>query len=146
MRMKAFAAAALTVSMLQPALAQISKGKDMRIRMTIGTSTIEASLYDNATARDFAAMLPLTVPLEDYAATEKIAYLPHKLSTAGAPKGSTPSAGDIGYYAPWGNLALYHKGFDYSPGLVLLGRIDKGIEVLKVPGKRSATVEAISSK
>lgn len=119
---------------------------NMKIRMTVGPATLEATLHDNPTARDFFSMLPLTVPLEDYAATEKIGYLPRKLSTAGAPKASKPSVGDIGYYAPWGNLALYHRDFDDSPGLVLLGRIDAGIDVLKMPGKRSATIEAVSSK
>jgi hypothetical protein len=116
----------------------------MRIRMTIGTATVEATLHDNPTARDFFSMLPLTLSLEDYAATEKIGYLPRKLSTAGAPEAAKPSAGDIGYYAPWGNLALYHRDFERSPGLILLGRIESGVEVLRLSGKRSARVERVS--
>jgi hypothetical protein len=38
--------------------------------------------------------------------------------------------GDITYYAPWGNLAIFYRDFGYSPGLVRLGRIDSGIETL----------------
>jgi len=38
--------------------------------------------------------------------------------------------GDITYYAPWGNLAIFYRDFDYSRGLVRLGRIDSGIEAL----------------
>jgi hypothetical protein len=38
--------------------------------------------------------------------------------------------GDIAYCAPWGNLAIFYREFDYSPGLVRLGRIDSGIEAL----------------
>jgi hypothetical protein len=75
--------------------------RTMRLRIKIGDGLVTANLDDNATARDLAALLPLTVTLEDHAATEKIAYLPRKLSTAGAPAGSDPEAGDVAYYAPW---------------------------------------------
>jgi hypothetical protein len=113
----------------------------MKIRLTINGTTITASLNDNAAARDFVALLPLTLTLQDYAATEKIAYLPRKVSTAGAPAGFDPSTGDITYYAPWGNLAIFHRDFGYSEGLVHLGRIDSGIEALRVRGALKATIE-----
>jgi hypothetical protein len=115
----------------------------MKIRLTINGKTITASLNDNATARELLALLPLTLTLEDYAATEKIAYLPRKLSTAGAPAGFDPSIGDITYYAPWGNLAIFYRDFSYSEGLVNLGRIDSGIEALNVRGSSKVTIEAI---
>jgi hypothetical protein len=115
----------------------------MKIRLQIDGKAITATLADNATARDFVALLPLTLTLEDYASTEKIAYLPRKLSTAGAPAGFDPSTGDITYYAPWGNLAIFHKDFDYSEGLVHLGRIEDGIDALKVRGALKVTIEAI---
>jgi hypothetical protein len=35
-----------------------------------------------------------------HAATQKITYLPRKLSTAGALAGTDPSVGDIAYYSP----------------------------------------------
>jgi len=81
----------------------------MKIRLTVNGKAFTVTLVDNATARDFLALLPMTVTLEDYAQTEKIAYLPRKLSTAGAPAGSDPSVGDITYYAPWGNLAIFYR-------------------------------------
>jgi Cyclophilin-like family len=39
----------------------------------------------------------------------------------GSMAGSDPSIGDIAYYAPWGNLALFYKDFGYSNGLITLG-------------------------
>jgi hypothetical protein len=45
------------------------------------------------------------------------------------------------YYAPWGNLALFHKDFRYSEGLVRLGRIDSGIEALRRKGPLKVTIE-----
>lgn len=81
----------------------------MKIRMTVDGKVIEATLLDNATARDFLSLLPLTLTLEDYASTEKISYLARKLSTAGAPAGVDPAPGDIAYYAPWGNVAIFYR-------------------------------------
>jgi len=115
----------------------------MKIRLTINGKAITATLIDNATARDFLTLLPMTLTLEDYAATEKISYLPRKLSTAGAPAGSDPSVGDVTYYAPWGNLAIFYRDFRYSTGLIQLGRIDSGIQALSVAGPLKVTIERI---
>jgi hypothetical protein len=114
-----------------------------RIRILIGDKTVPVTLDDNATARDFAALLPLSLTLEDYAATEKIATLPRKLSTAGAPAGTTPEVGDFSYYAPWGNLAIFHKPFRFSAGLIRLGRIDSGVEILRTEGRMTARIEVL---
>jgi hypothetical protein len=114
----------------------------MKIRLTIDGKAITATLLDNATARDFLSLLPLTLTLEDYAATEKISYLPRKLSTVGAPAGVDPEPGDIAYYAPWGNLAIFYKDAGHAKGLVKLGRLDSGIEALSVRGALKATIES----
>jgi hypothetical protein len=115
----------------------------MKIRILVRDRVIAVALDDNPTARDFVAMLPLTLTLEDYAATEKIAKLSRKLSIAGAPSGTTPQTGDFCYYAPWGNLALFHKPFSYSEGLVKLGRVETGVEVLRVQGSMLARIELL---
>lgn len=118
----------------------------MKIRLTINGKALTATLLDNATSRDFLSLLPMTVTLEDYSATEKITYLPRKLSTAGAPAGSDPSVGDIAYYAPWGNLAIFYKDFGYSRGLIQLGRIDSGVEALRAPGALKVTIERVDKQ
>lgn len=115
----------------------------MKIRLVFKGQTLPATLYDTPSARDFYSLLPLSLTLDDYAATEKIAYLPRKLSTAGAPAGFTPAPGDITYYAPWGNLALFHKGAPHASGLVSLGRIESGMELLKAPGKVAVVIERV---
>ena len=115
----------------------------MQIRLTLEDTVITATLIDSSTTQDFLSLLPLTLTLEDYAGTEKISYLPRRLSTEGAPAGSDPSVGDIAYYAPWGNLAIYYRDFGYSNGLVILGTIDGGIEALNTPGSVSVTIERI---
>ncbi|WP_405637214.1 cyclophilin-like fold protein [Streptomyces sp. NBC_00056] len=95
----------------------------MHLRLTIGGHTVDATLNDSATARDFAALLPLTLDLDDFQGTERVADLPRKLSTDGAPESSDPKAGDLAFYAPWGNLALFYRDGHPSPGLVIFGHL-----------------------
>jgi len=111
----------------------------MKIQLMVNGTAIQATLLDNASARDFVSLLPLTLTLEDYAATEKIGYPPRKLTTAGAPAGVDPAPGDIAYYAPWGNLAIFYKDAPYARGLVKLGRVDGGMAALSVRGSLQAT-------
>jgi hypothetical protein len=106
-------------------------------------TVITATIDDNATSRNFVSLLPLTLTLQDYAATEKISDLPRRLSTASAPPGSDPSIGDISYYAPWGNLALFYRDSGYASGLVKLGKIDSGVEALHGTGALRVTIELI---
>jgi hypothetical protein len=117
--------------------------RTMKIRMDVEDTVITATLVDNATSRDFVSLLPLTLTLKDYAGTEKISDLPRRLSTEGAPPGSDPSIGDITYYSPWGNLAVFYRDFGYSNGLIKLGKIDSGVEALSRLGPLRVTIELI---
>ena len=112
----------------------------MKIDIDVEGATITATLDDSPAARDFASLLPLTLTLEDYNSTEKISTLPRRLSIEGAPAGFDPSPGDLTYYAPWGNLAIFYKDFGYSTGLVKLGAIVFGAEALNLPGSLKATI------
>jgi hypothetical protein len=141
LRRTALLAAALAVglgSAVQPSARQAGT---MNIRLKIGDSVHTATLADSAAARDFAALLPLTLTLEDYNSTEKIADLPRRLSVGEAPDGHDPSVGDITYYAPWGNLAIFYRDFGYSRGLVHLGTIDGGTDALAALGPVQVTIE-----
>lgn len=120
-----------------------SRRETMNIRMTMAGQIITASLEESDSAREFFAMLPLTLPFEDYAETEKIAYLPGKLTTQTAPEGIDPQVGDIAYYAPWGNLAIYYRDFGYSSGLIRLGRITSGLDALTAQPSGTLTIEAV---
>ena len=115
----------------------------MKISIKVGDKVITANMVNKPKSRDFVSLIPMTLTLEDYAATEKISYLPRRLSTEGAPAGSDPAVGDITYYAPWGNLAVFYKDFRYSSGLIKLGKIDSGVEALNVPGSITVTIALI---
>ena len=127
-----FAIFAVTAAAQTPeSVAHQHKAETMtKIRMTVGGQEIIALLNDSAAARDFLSLLPMTLTLDDYHKTEKVSDLPKRLSTEGSPGGFDPSVGDITYYAPWGNLAIFYRDFGYAGGLVHLGVIESGMEFL----------------
>lgn len=115
----------------------------MDIRVTIDGQEVEATLNDSPAARDLATQLPLTLDLKDFHGTERIADPPRKLTTDNAPEPQAPKTGDLAYYAPWGNLALFYKdGPSASSDLLVLGHIDADADQLA--GAQRITIEAAS--
>jgi hypothetical protein len=101
------------------------------IKITIADTVVTARLADNATARDLAAQLPLTLTFKDFNLVEKIATLPQRLSMDGVPAGADPDIGDIGYYAPSGDLVFYYGDVGYWNGIVRIGRFDTTMELVE---------------
>ncbi|MFN3735251.1 cyclophilin-like fold protein [Comamonas testosteroni] len=126
-----------------PAPRMPSKDSTMKIRLIVGEQVATATLYDNATARDFASLLPLTLTMEDYDTIERVSSLPRKLSTLGAPEGMAPAAGELTHYAPWGNLAIFIKLRSYSRSLLPLGKVDEGLSILSRPGPYMVHIERV---
>ena len=102
----------------------------MRMTMTVDGQEVSITLLDNPTARSLWDQFPLTLAFEDYNGTEKIAYPPEELSQEGAPDSYDPSAGDVTVYGPWGNIAIFYQDFRDSAGLIPIGHIDAGLEIL----------------
>jgi hypothetical protein len=117
--------------------------RDMKIRIAFGGNEIAATLEDNPSARDLFTLLPLDLSIDDYSTNEKIAYLPRKLTEQGSGPFGNEAPGDICYYAPWGNLALFHAVYRWSSGLIRLGRMET-IEPLRIKGKFALRVEPIA--
>jgi hypothetical protein len=131
----------------QTSVSASASGADRRtpmdIRVTIDGRPVDATLNDSPAARDLASLLPLTLKLEDFHGTERIADPPRKLTTEGAPEPAAAKVGDIAYFAPWGNLALFYKnGPAASPDLLILGHIDAAPERLSEADR--ITIEAAS--
>ena len=118
----------------------------MKIEIVVNGETATATLYNTPTGRDFASLLPLSLTLQDYADIERISDLPRRLSTAQAPEGMTPQAGDITFYAPWGNLAIFVEGRSWSRGLLPLGKVHEGLHVLARPGPYQVRIEVTLPK
>lgn len=114
---------------------------NMKVRFSFDTHTVNATLYDNPSARDFASMLPLDLKIEDYSNNEKIAYLPRKLTENGSGPFGNEQPGDVCYYAPWGDVILFYAAYRYSSGLIRLGRVDGGIEPMLTRGEFPLRIE-----
>ncbi len=119
------------------------EGKQIRIRM--GNHAITARLNDSEAARDFAAMLPLTIQMDDHLRREKTGIIPRSLSerTLGS---STYGLGDLGYWRPRNTFVIFYRQDGLTipgPGIVLLGKVDSGVEIFDVPGTVQVAVESI---
>jgi len=120
-----------------------SREHSMKIRLIVGEQVATATLYDNATAKDFASLLPLSLTMTDYDTIERVSDLPRKLSIQDAPEGIAPSAGELTHYVPWGNLAIFIKPRSYSRSLLPLGKIDDGLAVVSQPGPYTLRIERV---
>lgn len=116
---------------------------EMNIRLVFEDMTLDATLEDSVASREFAGMLPLNLTLSDYNGTEKVADLSGRLSLDGSPDGVDPKIGDITYYSPWGNLAIFYRDFPYARGLVRLGHIKTGVENLAGHGELKVRIERV---
>ncbi|MGW0875472.1 cyclophilin-like fold protein [Streptomyces sp. NPDC002740] len=116
----------------------------MHIRLTIDGHSVDATLNDSATAQDFAALLPLTLDLDDFQGTERVADLPRRPSAEGAPTSSDPEAGDLAFYAPWGNVALFYRDGRPSPGLVILGHLTNRDDIARLADADRVRIQAAS--
>ena len=101
-------------------------------------------LNNNDAAKDFAAKLPLKLKFEDFGTTERISYLPKPLSLGTAPRNCDPQKGDIAYYIPWGNLAVFVRDFRPSDNLVPLGKLSsKSLEVIQESGSKDVEISLV---
>lgn len=115
----------------------------MRIKLTVNGTELTGTLGKGAAARDFAALLPLTVELADFHGRERITDLPRPLDLTGEPTGAAARPGDLAHYAPWNNMALFYGNQPHATGLVILGHLDApAVRVLaELPPSSTASVE-----
>lgn len=112
------------------------------ISLTIGDTQIRAELEQHAAAREFENLLPLSLAMEDYVGKEKIGFLPQKLATQGMQPYNGEAVGDLAYYAPWGNIAIFYRPYRFSRGLVRLGRLLDPLSPLLIDHPFTLTIKA----
>lgn len=103
------------------------------VRFTAGSTAIDVTVdRDSPAVRDFLAMLPLTLKVEEFSQREKISYLPRKLQIGSSP-GSDPEDGDLIYFVPWGNIGFYYNtaGIGYSDQTIHLGTYKASVDQLR---------------
>ena len=126
-------------------ISEASMTEGTPIRITIGDDILDGRLWNNPTAHDLIALLPLTLEFRDLNHVEKIARLPRRLSMDGVPEGDDPQPQDIGYYAPSGDLVFYYDDVGYWDGIVRLGVLDSDMDIIRnQTGTFTATVGLVS--
>src|SRR5712691_6132461 len=114
----------------------------MKIALRIEDTVTPATLVDNKTTQDFVSLLPLTLTMNDLFRREKFAHLPRAISKEGK-RTHTYEVGDVAYWPPGPDLAIFyrHDGQEIpDPGIIAIGKIESGVEVLNVPGSVKVTV------
>lgn len=129
------------------AIAASADGKDnvMKIRLKIdGKAPVTATLTDNPASRDFASLLPLKLTMKDLFGREKYAHLPRPISDA-APRTETYEVGQVVYWPPGPDVAVYyrHDGQSIDGGVIVLGKVDAGVDALNVRGTVNVTIERV---
>jgi hypothetical protein len=135
---------ALGASGTRPASVATSKARqEMMIRIRVGDSVLRATLTDSKASRDFASLLPLTVTMNDLFRREKYAHLPRAISEEGE-RSHDFEVGDVAYWPPSSDVAIFFRQDGQTipdPGIIHLGKIDSGVEVLDTPDSTKVTFE-----
>lgn len=109
-----------------------------RLHVVIGEASFTATLSDNAAARAFSALLPMTVRMGELNGNEKYYYLPDRLPASASSPGSIQT-GDLMLYGS-DCLVLFYKTFPTSYNYTRLGRLDSASGLEAALGRGDVTV------
>jgi len=106
--------------------------------MTVGERRFAITLADTEAARAFAALLPLTLDMEELNGNEKKKELPNSLPTD-AHRPGTIRTGDL---LLWGSrtVVIFYLTFDSPYTYTRLGRVDDPAGLAHALGRRDVRV------
>jgi hypothetical protein len=109
-----------------------------KIKVTTGTASFVATTSNNATAKAFIALLPLTISMSELNGNEKYAFLSNNLPSAPENPGTIQS-GDLMLYGSI-CLVLFYETFSTAYSYTKIGYIDKPAELKSALGLGNSTV------
>ncbi|SNB45477.1 cyclophilin-like fold protein [Geobacter sp. DSM 9736] len=123
----------------------VKKSDSIKIRLRVNDKIITATMIDSKTTRDFISLLPLTLAMNDLFRREKYGHLPKAISTDGG-RAYRYEVGEIVYWSPGPDVAIYYRQDGEripTPGIIVIGKIDSGVESLNVAGSVKVTIELV---
>jgi len=108
------------------------------MKITIGSTTFNATLASNQTAVAFIAMLPMTINMSELNNNEKYYGLPQSLPTNASNPGTIQN-GDLMLYGS-NTLVLFYKTFSTSYSYTRIGNVDNPSGLQSALGGASVTV------
>ncbi|KAA0943958.1 hypothetical protein FQ186_18550 [Pseudomonas sp. ANT_H14] len=109
-----------------------------RMWMTVGEQRFAITLADNAAARAFATLLPLTLDMSDLNNNEKYASLPEVLPVDESKLGRI-HGGDLMLYGT-DTLVVFYSTFESTYAYTRLGRVDDNANLAPVLGRHAVNV------
>lgn len=122
------------------ALSEKNKTENVKIKITVGSIVLNATMYDNATTRSFIAKLPITLPMMDLYSREMVYRFPESLpaeevSTRGY------NIGEIIYYPPLHSFVIMYAQNGEVFSMQSMGYVDSNVQVLDGMGNKDVTFE-----
>ncbi len=126
---------------MMTSLNDTSNTGSMKLTITIGSNTFNATVYNNVTATAFKAKLPLTINMTELNGNEKYFDLPDNLP-ANASNPGTIQTGDLMLYGS-NTLVLFYKSISTSYNYTRLARVDNpaGLDTALGSGYITVTFE-----
>jgi hypothetical protein len=100
----------------------VTKTDSAKIKITISSNIFSATVYNNATANAFKAMLPLSINMNELNGNEKYFDLSNSLPVNASSLGAIQN-GDLMLYGSR-TLVLFYKSFSTQYNYTRLARID----------------------
>lgn len=109
-----------------------------KIKVTVGSKSFLVTTYDNATARAFIALLPLTITMNDVNGNEKYRPLQSNLPTSP----EVPPKINAGDLMLWGanGLVLFYETFNTSYSYSKIGSMENASGLKEALGTNNPTV------
>jgi hypothetical protein len=110
-----------------------------KIKITVGANSFIASTYDNATAKAFEALLPITITMNELNGNEKYYYLSSNLPVS-PENPSTIHNGDLMLYGS-NCIVLFYETFNTSYSYTKIGTVDDPTGLKTALGSNNPTVK-----
>lgn len=135
----------LTISMFFISIFFMKAQEPAKIKITIGTTSFVVTTYDNATAKAFIALLPISITMNELNGNEKYYYLSVNLPNSPS-NPSTIQNGDLMLYGS-NCIVLFYETFSTSYSYTKIGTVDNptGLKTALRENNPTVTFELIGT-